>query len=782
MSRIGRLAGPLTIVVAVLFALKDYAFGGMMSSAAPDVFPSWLPWHCFLGRSIAAGSLPSWNPHVMGGVPFASNPQSGWLYLPAMLAYAALPCHIALNVFVVAQPLIAGLGMYWFLRGEDLGGPAATTGGLVLSLSIAGSSLSLTLPFAATLAWTTIALGCASRYLNARDPRRRTLWLIACAASWGQVAGAHLSFGILITSAALAVFLVFKALGALSAVRHGVLSLVLIVSLPAVNLAALVPRIAFVPKTNLGLGYEHMIDLGRRLQGLGALSDVSAVAHTLRPTWPLTLDVPGGVYLGGVALVLLFAGWWDAKHRYLVAAFTVMAAVFYLLGLEPVASVVLAVVPVDFVQGVLAHHLTRLIHGVLFPVAILSAVGVEAYGRAARPRVHALMALPGVVVWIFPVLFVGLSEVVLRLVLASLLMAVVVLVVTARMPSWRLVMPAALALELATNALLGPALISEAAAPGPLRKPRPFAPWPSPDVPTALYTRPGPIARLLQRAGSQRFLSYVRTTGPLAEPALPSSFIGYLPLRGPEYWGLLTNGRAMLFGLEDAQGQSPVQLLRYWKYVRAVSPRYIKYSTAVFLEPPVAALELLQVNLAVVPTGTEPEHARWNPRLDEGRVTLLQKKAMTARVSLVSKWRVVRSDEKSFAMVTAEDFDPSQTVVLEDDPAIPRSGRAAGSGSATFHWMGTNSARVEVETQNPALLVVRNLFDSNWHATIDGRPARVMPANYLIQAIPVPEGSHEVILRYEDAAIGYGLAASAVVLVLLLLAGPPLLGRVGRHD
>ncbi|HVM33858.1 MAG TPA: hypothetical protein VM784_00745, partial [Actinomycetota bacterium] len=64
--------------------LRDVAFGGMLTTAHPDVLTQWLPVHCFLGKSLAAGNVPQWNPYVMGGVPFAADPQSGWMYLPAM--------------------------------------------------------------------------------------------------------------------------------------------------------------------------------------------------------------------------------------------------------------------------------------------------------------------------------------------------------------------------------------------------------------------------------------------------------------------------------------------------------------------------------------------------------------------------------------------------------------------------------------------------------------------------------------------------------------------------
>src|SRR5438093_4570396 len=116
----GAVAGPASIVIAVLMVLRAFAFQGRISIQYPDVLPFWLPTYCFLGKSLAAGHIPAWNPHVMGGIPFASDPQSGWLYLPAMLLFALLACGTALRWFIVLQPLMAGLGLYASLRTEWL--------------------------------------------------------------------------------------------------------------------------------------------------------------------------------------------------------------------------------------------------------------------------------------------------------------------------------------------------------------------------------------------------------------------------------------------------------------------------------------------------------------------------------------------------------------------------------------------------------------------------------------------------------------------------------------
>src|SRR5439155_8038242 len=118
------LAGPAVICAGVLAVLYQFAFRGMLSNQYPDVLPFWLPTYCFLGKSIAAGHIPAWNPHVMAGVPFAADPQSGWMYIPAMLLFAGLPCSVAIRLIVVLQPILGGLGLYWFLRSEGLSRPA----------------------------------------------------------------------------------------------------------------------------------------------------------------------------------------------------------------------------------------------------------------------------------------------------------------------------------------------------------------------------------------------------------------------------------------------------------------------------------------------------------------------------------------------------------------------------------------------------------------------------------------------------------------------------------
>src|SRR5438128_3616212 len=133
--------GPLLIAAAVLIVTRGFWLQGRLSREHVDLLSFWLPRWCAMGKAVFAGHVPTWLPNQFGGVPFASDPQSGWMYVPVMALFATLPCTRAFGWFVTLQPILAGLGMYAFFRHEGTGRPAATVGGLTLALSIAGSAV-----------------------------------------------------------------------------------------------------------------------------------------------------------------------------------------------------------------------------------------------------------------------------------------------------------------------------------------------------------------------------------------------------------------------------------------------------------------------------------------------------------------------------------------------------------------------------------------------------------------------------------------------------------------
>src|SRR5438128_96478 len=139
----------------------------------------------------------------------------------------------------------------WRWRGGGLSRPSATAGGLAMAMPVAGCYLSLNLPFAAMLAWTPVMLGCASRALRAGPWRLRIGWLAATAVAWGQIASASMSDGLVIGTGALLVYGVVRISTDIRLRRRTIrqalgLAGLLILVLPLVNLAILIPRFAYL--------------------------------------------------------------------------------------------------------------------------------------------------------------------------------------------------------------------------------------------------------------------------------------------------------------------------------------------------------------------------------------------------------------------------------------------------------------------------------------------------------------------------------------------------------
>jgi hypothetical protein len=83
-----------------------------------------------------------------------------------------------------------------------------------------------------------------------------------------------------------------------------------------------------------------------------------------------------------------------------------------------------------------------------------------------------------------------------------------------------------------------------------------------------------------------------------------------------------------------------------------------------------------------------------------------------------------------------------------------------------------NRTDVEIEVEEPAMLVLAETWHPGWRARVDGRRAEVLQVNYLQQGVWLDSGRHTVELEFFPSSLAYGLivtlAAGTVVLVVAL--------------
>src|SRR5207247_11162555 len=109
-------------------------------------------------------------------------------------------------------------------------------------------------------------------------------------------------------------------------------------------------------------------------------------------------------------------------------------------------------------------------------------------------------------------------------------------------------------------------------------------------------------------------------------------------------------------------------------------------------------------------------------------------------------------------------FDPATSAVVEGEAGSSAVGRPGGlAGTATYTEAAPEDVSITASATTPSVVVVRNAWDGGWSATVDGQPAPVLRADYFLQGVPIPAGTHEICLTYRAPMIGRGLAFSALV-------------------
>ena len=778
-ARLAPLAAPTLIVTSVLIALRGFAFGGLLSNQHSDILTFWLPRACFMGRSLAAGHVPLWNPHEMAGTPFAADAQSGWLYLPSMALSWLLPCGANLRAFIVLQPILSGLGLFWFLRRERLSRVAATAGGLSIAMVMSASNVAISLPFAGALAWTPFVLVGASGFLRSDGWLRRVPWLALGALAWGQVAAAHLSHGLVMCTGLTAAYVIARSVhdvehGRASISRAAGLAVAFLAFLPLANLAILIPHFVLIERSSLRGGYAA---LGGTLARAAGIEDRPLPTRGIWAGWPFSIGATPGAYAGAAILLCVPAALRARGRRHLAFAFGGVAVAGYLLTLDLLVG---AGWFRDLVLGlpfgdVYLHNPGRLRYLIVLVVPVLGALGLQSFldrlpaGREAAWWIGGAAALfLGV-----PVAFGANQPRFLILALAVAATAPVLVALT-RGRRWVVAaLPAILAVDLLTGALWSSAYTGGTVYLGlegedhPGLGPQPLR-WPTVEV--GRFLDPGPIAERLgnDAPGDGRYLAWIP----------PAAYFnkGYLFTQSPEDRPALLLGRALLFGLEDTLGYSPIQLPRYWSYIRATDRLPVFYNASVLQLPDLADARLLQIRYLIQLRGLPPHVELGDgtqiPTLPgeriatERRYELVEVDGWQPRVSVVPRWIVEPSAVDALEAVLEPSFDPAAVAILERDPGIPAIG-SGGPSSATYREPVPEEVVVDVEASAPSIVVVRNAWDEGWEATVDGRPAEVLLSDYFLQGVAVPAGSHQVRLVYREPSIATGLAASAVAWLVL---------------
>ncbi|HEU0115803.1 MAG TPA: hypothetical protein VFQ80_14050, partial [Thermomicrobiales bacterium] len=582
-----------------------------------DVYTFFVPWYAYLGAHLRAFDLPGWNPHLFSGTPFAGDPESGWMYLPAMLSFALFDVLNAFKAMLAVQIAIAGLTTYFLARTLGMGPAAALVAGVAY---LAGPLLQWTsyccFVLSGCAVWMPLAFLGVEMALRAGRWRDRIVPWFLTGFAVSQIFAGWVGEGWLVAPLAIGAWVAYRAI--LSPPRGGR------------TFAGRVLDAAATGAAGIGLGLALgaagiliRLDVNAQSNLAGANYRGFGAEGILNPPWSgphLLAQILGAGYdhrsaaLGGAVVALALLAPVIAGRRFAVPFWVGLTLVAMAMTLPPG--------PLDHIFGLIprfeelhSHDPWRVYTVAILGPALLAGATVESLpswrGKPARALLAAL-----------PLAIIGVAAAVARpaegfvgwppLVAAALAMGAIALSVlaTAVPGDWSRPLGRWLPLALALLIFIQPTGLELTGS---------WLGWPvdrswegqwhsDPIVMETLKreispTDPGGAGDfLLARQAADGPFRYVGYGGILypGDAARQASYMGRR--FDPGVQAILVNGRPMLLGLDEIQGYDPIELARYDAFMRAVNGTAQNYHTAYLLPTGTGSrlLDLLDVRYALV--------------------------------------------------------------------------------------------------------------------------------------------------------------------------------------
>jgi hypothetical protein len=121
-------------------------------------------------------------------------------------------------------------------------------------------------------------------------------------------------------------------------------------------------------------------------------------------------------------------------------------------------------------------------------------------------------------------------------------------------------------------------------------------------------------------------------------------------------------------------------------------------------------------------------------------------------------------DTNTLLTLVRPDFNPRTTVILPLEARTAVSVTNQTLARVIPRRFSAKVVEVDVEAQEPSLVVVSQTYYHPWRAYVDGQRTQVLRANYAFQALEAPAGHHHLTLAYEDRALYVGAAVSGLTL------------------
>jgi hypothetical protein len=739
-------------------------------------------------REFAAGwirdgrGVPLWNPYLFGGLPYVAG-MHGDIFYPTALLRIVLPTDVAMTWGLIVHVVLAGLFTYVFLRAAGVGFFGAVVGGLAYML--AGNVAGQVSPGHDGKLFVSALLPLALFFVH-RGVRDGRVW------AWGALAititlavltpHPQLLQYMLLTTGAYALFAAFGQLDTRERLPRAVAMRRLGLATLAVTIGMVGGAIQFLPLFEYtpwspragGAGWEHAISYSMPPEELlnFYLPQFSGI---LDQYWGRNAIHLHSEYVGASALVLggLAFGARGPSARRLLWFWTgalLISTLWALGGFTPFYSIVYALVPgTKFFRAP-----STMLYVVSFCIAVLVAIGVDRVVTRRDVGVRYLLVWMGVALGIALLATSGaLTSFATTLAPPQFVDRVEENGAALTLGAWR----SLLAVAATTGVLLAAArgAVSGRAAGFALAGVVAIDLWSV----ERLYWRFSP--RAAQLYSTDAAIEYLK------RQAQPSRVVGLAlqpfasQTRDP-YMGGGGDGRGtgfMVHGIRSVVGYHGNELGRYRELTgwnadwpsRIANPNLRRLTNLRYLYVNAAQPPLPEMKLVAGPATNAA-----------GNIIYLYEFNEESPAAWIAPVAIKAPDENVLATLLDPRFDVRRAALFDTAAAVPVQTAPPSAlppvsdvrVTATRYEPGRISLRLDRPAPPGSALIVSENYYPGWQAAVDGQPAPIGRAQYVLIGVGLPTGARSVDLTFRSATYERGKAitlASLLLAALMLVAG-----------
>lgn len=705
-----------------------------------DAFRHLYPLRVLASDVMRRGELPLWNPYNAAGTPLLAIMHPGYL-TPFGLFFLLFSSPIAWALYILVQPLLLGISMYWYARTLRLSPLSALFTSLVLLFSGFVVARMEYGEFLYILSGLPVLLG-ITEILRER-PANRVLWAIPLIVFLLFLSGQpHMIIYVL---GVFALYVLVRLplpltlrVGALSLLGVGLASVQLVPSFELYQLSTIGRHTSEFIFDRFLLPFSHLVTI------LIPNYFGSQATYNYFGPHDYTETI---AYIGTIPVFFAILAFGKGKGSRVVLFFAILAVASVLTTLEWFGARLFYLLPLPVLS---ADVPSRIFVLTTFSIAVLAGIGFDRWEKK-----HISMRLSPALLGFFVVLGIVIGAAMFAYLRAWPCPSVAI-------PQCRLISVRTTALEIAIFGLffLAASLV---------RNQRRF--W----VPLILVV-------IVGWYNANKFLPF--SPREMIYPEAPALTALQTLTGDNRFFGIggahIRTNLATAYRLSSPEYFDPLHVRRFAELISYVNTgdreEGITRSDVLLIDDATPSaelarrrerfLDLVSVSHLMFRTDELPPQAGGEPVWQDATWYITARPSALPRAYVVSDAEVISDDSALLNRLFDPSFDARQTVLLEESPTEKIAPGAAGRITSVAY--NALSVVAHVEADAPVFFVLTDTWYPGWLARIDGKEVPIYRANYTFRAIAVPQGAHEIAFSYEPRSVRVGLLISLASLIVWL--------------